>query len=298
MSIISTVTSQFKSQSTEGPQAPPTCCVEGCGHYEGDDPLAQEVWAEWNNLPEAELSPVKTIAASLGLPAAEVAALVYPPDDFGGWTDDSEPMRPWLPTNDVILEDPSSRTFEEGDSVKLGFSGLESTERLWVKVLDPLDDGSGWVGAVITGAESLPVERDDLVTFQDRHVLDTAATSAASRRPVAFPVEFVGHVSCEDDTIEIGDLVINDFLGGEPASVWVRKVGDDPDDQSVCEIIIAPYLCDEQYAQEELDAQNAAAAIHPLGQKEYWREKMVGCYRSGADHHLMTDADFEEQWYD
>ena len=92
-------------------------------------------------------------------------------------------------------------------------------------------------------------------------------------------------------------MVIEDFLGGEPASVWVRKVGDDPDDQSVCEIIIAPYLCDGQYLQEELDAQNAAAAVYPLGPKEYWRGKTVGHWTFGIDGHLMTDAEFEEEYW-
>ena len=174
--------------------------------------------------------------------------------------------------------------------------GPEGRERLWVRVLDPLDDGSGWIGALVTGSVTLPVERDDLVTFEDRHVLETAAECAAAKQPVAFPVECVGQVSCEDDTIEIGDLVIEDFLGGEPATVWVRKVGDNPNDQSVCEIIVAPHLCDGQYVQEELDAQNAAAAVYLLGPKEYWRGKMVGHYGTEGDR--MTDAEFEEYWGD
>lgn len=276
---------------------PAPCCVEGCGHYDGDDPVAQRIWAEWNGLPDDELSPVKTIASTLGLTNAEVAVVVYPPDSYGPWADDHEPMRPWLPTKGVTLVDPSSRTVEVGMTVRLGFWGPEGNERLWVRVLDPLDDGSGWIGALATGGASLPIGRDDLVTFEDRHVLETAAECAAAKQPVAFPVECVGQVSCEDDTIEIGGLVIEDFLGGEPASVWVRKVGDDPDDQSVCEIIVAPYLCDGQYVQEELDAQNAAAAVYPLGPKEYWRGKTVGHWTFGIDGHLMTDAEFEEEYW-
>jgi hypothetical protein len=274
---------------------PASCCVQGCGHYEGDDPVAQRIWAEWNGLPDDELSPVKTIAFTLGLSNGEVATVVFPAPHYGDWSDDQEPMRPWLPTTEVTLEDPSSRSIVQGHSVKLGFSGPSGIERLWVKVLDPLDDGTGWVGALITGAESLPVERDDLVTFQDRDILETTASSAASKRPVAFPVEFVGHVPYEDDTIEIGDLVIDDFLGGEPASVWVRKVGDDPEDQCVCEIIIAPDMCDQQYKQEELEARNAAAAVYPSAGRSR-RGKMVGHYGNEGD--LMTDSQFEEYWGD
>jgi hypothetical protein len=49
------------------------------------------VWAEWNTLPEDESSPVKRIAAKLGMATADVAFVVYPVETFGRWADDQEP---------------------------------------------------------------------------------------------------------------------------------------------------------------------------------------------------------------
>jgi hypothetical protein len=49
------------------------------------------VWAEWTALPEDEPSPVKRIAATLGMASADVAFIVYPVETFGRWADDQEP---------------------------------------------------------------------------------------------------------------------------------------------------------------------------------------------------------------
>jgi hypothetical protein len=49
------------------------------------------VWAEWNTLPDDEPSPVKRIAATLGMEPADVAFIVYPVETFGRWDDSQEP---------------------------------------------------------------------------------------------------------------------------------------------------------------------------------------------------------------
>lgn len=49
------------------------------------------VWAEWNILVEDEPSPVKRIAAKLGMAPADVAFIVYPVETFGRWDDGQEP---------------------------------------------------------------------------------------------------------------------------------------------------------------------------------------------------------------
>lgn len=54
----------------------------------------QAVWAEWNTLPDSEPSPVKRIARTLGMSAADVAFVVYPAETFGRWEDDQEPDLP------------------------------------------------------------------------------------------------------------------------------------------------------------------------------------------------------------
>jgi hypothetical protein len=56
--------------------------------------LAEKVWAEWAAIAEDNPSPVKSIARKLDLDPAYVAAIVYPPDTFGEWSDDQEPDLP------------------------------------------------------------------------------------------------------------------------------------------------------------------------------------------------------------
>ena len=51
-----------------------------------------QVWRLWGALRDDYLSPVKLIASALGMGTAEVAAIVYPPDQgMGEWADDQEP---------------------------------------------------------------------------------------------------------------------------------------------------------------------------------------------------------------
>lgn len=55
------------------------------------DPRTKLVWEAWRVLPDEEKSPVKRIAHDLGMDAAFVARVVFPPDKFGHWHDDHEP---------------------------------------------------------------------------------------------------------------------------------------------------------------------------------------------------------------
>ena len=50
------------------------------------------VWEAWGTLPEECPTPVKTIAAQLGMTPADVAFVVYPAETFGRWEDDQEPV--------------------------------------------------------------------------------------------------------------------------------------------------------------------------------------------------------------
>jgi hypothetical protein len=49
------------------------------------------VWTEWCALADDNPAPVKTIARSLGMRPADVAAIVYPAATYGEWADDWEP---------------------------------------------------------------------------------------------------------------------------------------------------------------------------------------------------------------
>ena len=121
------------------------------------------------------------------------------------------------------------------------------------------------------------------------------------------PAEYVGEAGHDAEgnlTIGIGDKTVTVNLSrtgidpdGYPGwwkthtvGVYVRRMSDD---LSICEIHMASH---DGYAQEVLDEQNRQAQIFPLGPKEYWRGEMVGKDTYGADGHLMTNADFEEDW--
>lgn len=103
------------------------------------------------------------------------------------------------------------------------------------------------------------------------------------------PAEYLGEAECVDGHINVGGVLVP-FRGA--TGVYVRRVSSD---LSVAEIHLARH---DGLAQEELDEQNRQAAAYPLGPKEYWRGEMVGKYRFGADQHLMTDEDFEADWFD
>ena len=99
---------------------------------------------------------------------------------------DSEPMRPWFPTEDVTLidtEDLTRRPMEGAVLVKLGFVGAGGNEFLLVEVLDPLDDGSGWVGALDSVPAFLPMQVGDLVTFGHEHILEVHYSDQCRRIP-------------------------------------------------------------------------------------------------------------------
>ncbi len=96
------------------------------------------------------------------------------------------------------------------------------------------------------------------------------------------------------NTIRVGEHVIHEIHGYNPAAVYVRRLSGKTEGLSISEIIIS--VVGDGYAQEELNAENAEAVRYPLGPKEYWRGRMVGKYTYGADGHLMTNEDFEADW--
>ena len=117
-----------------------------------------------------------------------------------------------------------------------------------------------------------------------------------SERPplVIYPAEYVGALPYADHTVTIGDLVIHDVHGYNPAGVYVRRISGKTEGISVAEIIIS--AVGDGYDQEELDAENAEAERYPLGVKEFWRSRLVGKATYGKDSHPMTDKEFESDW--
>lgn len=91
-----------------------------------------------------------------------------------------------------------------------------------------------------------------------------------------YPAEYVGDLPYENHAIQVGSYLIRDVSGYNPASVYVRRGSGKTDAVSVAEIIIS--AVGDQYAQEELDAENAEAERYPLGPKEFWRTRMVVNY--------------------
>lgn len=116
------------------------------------------------------------------------------------------------------------------------------------------------------------------------------------------PAEWVGKAAHDKNgflTIGTGEHTVKLFLNksNKPGwwkdgfvDVYVRRFAHD---LSIYEIMIAQH---DGYAQEELEQENMEAERYPLGPKEYWRTKMVGKYYYGADHHLMTNEEFEADW--
>lgn len=111
---------------------------------------------------------------------------------------------------------------------------------------------------------------------------------------VIYSAEYIGELSYTDNAVEIGDLTVPDVHGYNPAGVYVRRISGKTDGISVAEIIIS--VVGDQYAQEELDAENDEAERYPLGPKEYWRSRLVGNATYGIDAHPMTDDEFEADW--
>jgi hypothetical protein len=94
----------------------------------------------------------------------------------------------------------------------------------------------------------------------------------------------------KDGQLNVGGVSIP--WGSCSVGVYVRRTSRD---LSVSEICLAHH---DGLAQEELYHQNEMAEVYPLGPKEYWRSEMVGKYRYGSDSHLMTDEEFEDDWYE
>lgn len=111
---------------------------------------------------------------------------------------------------------------------------------------------------------------------------------------VIYPAEYIGALPYENHTVHVGDLVIHDVHGYNPAGVYLRRISGKTQGISVAEIIIS--VVGDSYAQEELDAENAEAERYPLGAKEYWRARLVGKAAYGPDDHLLTDQEFEADW--
>jgi hypothetical protein len=56
--------------------------------------IFQDVCDAWNEVPEGHPSPVKKVARDLGMSAADVAEIIFPPEEFGPWSDSQEPDLP------------------------------------------------------------------------------------------------------------------------------------------------------------------------------------------------------------
>ncbi len=161
------------------------------------------------------------------------------------------------------------------------------------------DDPDGEETAEVVEAVAARVlPRGALVAWVDHRLQEVASEEPDNEAPepatVIYPAEYIGPLSYDGQSIRIGGLTVDDVHGYNPASVYVRRISGKTDGISVAEIIVS--VVGDGYAQEELDQENAEADRYPLGQKEYWRSRMVGKYTYGADGHLMTDADFEMEW--
>lgn len=107
---------------------------------------------------------------------------------------------------------------------------------------------------------------------------------------VILSAEHFGVAVTKDGVLDIGGVKVPYSEHGGTVHVYVRRSSSD---LSIIEICVARH---DGLAQEELNRENGEAEDHPLGAKEYWRSKMVGHYTTGADGHVMTDADFESEW--
>lgn len=163
----------------------------------------------------------------------------------------------------------------------------------------PADDPDGTETAeVVEAASTRSVPLGALAAWiGDRLVaVPPVLPESLSERPplVIYPAEYVGDLPYPDHTVTIGDLVIHDVHGYNPAGVYVRRISGKTEGISVAEIIIS--AVGDGYAQEELDAENAEAERYPLGVKEFWRSRLVDKATYGKDGHPMTDEEFESGW--
>lgn len=158
------------------------------------------------------------------------------------------------------------------------------------------DDPEGTETAEVVEAAAAGVLPFGALTawVEDRLVLLAEPAKARVDPLVSYAAEFIGNLPYENNTIRVGEHLIHEIHGYNPAAVYVRRLSGKTEGLSVSEIIIS--VVGDGYAQEGLDAENAEAARYPLGPKEYWRGRMVGKYTYGPDGHLMTNEDFEADW--
>lgn len=162
--------------------------------------------------------------------------------------------------------------------------GTETAEVVEAAAAGVLPFGAltAWVGARLVFLAAPPGDGVD------------PAPAPANAPLVSYAAEFIGNLPYENNTIRVGEHLIHEIHGFNPAAVYVRRLSGKTEGLSISEIIIS--VVGDGYAQEELDAENAEAARYPLGPKEYWRGRMVGKYTHGPDGHLMTNEDFEADW--
>lgn len=147
-------------------------------------------------------------------------------------------------------------------------------------------------GVLPFGALSAWVE--DRLVYLARPQESGSDPALAQATLVSYAAEYIGNLPYENSTIRIGEHLIHEIYGYNPAAVYVRRLSGKTEGLSISEIIIS--VVGDGYAQEELDAENAEAGRYPLGPKEYWRGRMVGKYTYGSDGQLMTNEDFEADW--
>lgn len=97
-------------------------------------------------------------------------------------------------------------------------------------------------------------------------------TEMSNEAMIIWPPEYVGKVDVSQGRLTIGDLEVFDVGSGYPdAAVYVQRVSGKTEGFVVGKIIIE--IIGDGVAQEELDAQNDEAELHPFGPKAYWMAK-------------------------
>lgn len=254
---------------------------------------------------------VKAASSALGLPTSDVRGLVNvplaesalgaPAAGFGDYE-----QYPSLPQKAAVLLQRIARNHALPDGNK--------RTALLCAILFCNVNGMGWeppsgddpdgteTAEVVEAAAAGVLPYGALVAWVRDRLMSLPGVGGGSDRGtprpalVSYPAEFVGPLPYDDHEIKVGEHLISDVHGYNPASVYVRRLSGKTEGLSVSEIIIS--VVGDRYAQEELDEENAEAARYPLGPKEYWRGRMVGTYTYGTEGRLMTDEDFEAEWED
>jgi hypothetical protein len=142
------------------------------------------------------------------------------------------------------------------------------------------------------------------------------STSTVQASSYILPAECVGVAEITDGVIDVGGVKIEigrEWLATKPTSlpVYIRRLVVEQESEgsirngSVFDIALSfgDGLAEEEFYEEERKDE-IAAAQHPGGRKEYFREKWVGTDTQpgvmfyGADHHPMTNEEFEKEWHE